>query len=164
MSQAVKKKLCWNCEGNVPRETSNCPYCGVYLHREDDNDDDYEDIEEEITPPYSPQVDANKESFIPEAPYTKQREEAISQDEPVAAVAAPSVQISNSSSEWMKIAIPLILLLAGSIFVLLAFLIYFFSHNGALVLAWNARAWLVYALVGLPLLYFGYRSLSQLKE
>ncbi len=31
MSAVPKKKLCWNCEGNVAREVDNCTYCGVYL-------------------------------------------------------------------------------------------------------------------------------------
>jgi hypothetical protein len=32
MSAVPKKKLCWNCEGNVAKDIDNCPYCGVYVH------------------------------------------------------------------------------------------------------------------------------------
>src|ERR1700722_8685985 len=31
MSQKLKKKLCWNCDGSAALEVENCPYCGVYL-------------------------------------------------------------------------------------------------------------------------------------
>lgn len=32
MSAIPKRKLCWQCEGNVGFEEDTCPYCGVYLH------------------------------------------------------------------------------------------------------------------------------------
>lgn len=37
MHTSTKKKLCWNCEGNVSHEAVNCPFCGVYLHHSSDD-------------------------------------------------------------------------------------------------------------------------------
>src|ERR1700722_10179378 len=31
MKTNTKRKLCWNCEGNVSKEKEICPYCGVSL-------------------------------------------------------------------------------------------------------------------------------------
>ena len=38
MSAVPKKKLCWNCEGSVAKDIDNCPYCGVYVHAEEMED------------------------------------------------------------------------------------------------------------------------------
>lgn len=54
MTQQVKKKLCWNCEGAVTHTVETCPYCGVYLSPQNLKDDPL--AREEIpAPPYKPE-------------------------------------------------------------------------------------------------------------
>jgi hypothetical protein len=70
MSAVPKKKLCWNCEGNVSREIDNCPYCGVYLHAAE--------LEENSS--WNPSYHSKKEE-IPSPLYQIQQEPEIDEQE-----------------------------------------------------------------------------------
>jgi hypothetical protein len=170
MSKVVKNKLCWNCEGNVSRDAANCKYCGVYLHRDDDDDDDiYEDeIEEEVKAPTSPPPTTNPgptlvkpvsaETAIPRPPYNTEKVVTATLDK-------NSVHSdANYVTALKTVVAPLVLLSAGSVFVIFAFLLYFFSSNGVLQLQWNSSYWFYYLLAALPLLFFGWKFLVEQKE
>ena len=164
MSTAVKKKLCWNCEGNVSRQADNCPYCGVYLHREnDDHDEEYDEIEEEdITPPYQPEPTNSKQMdpIIPTPPYAAQ-ESPTAPEAYIQQAAKPLLQLSSG---WKAVVFPLTFLLAGSVFLLFGLILFLFSQNGTLTLQWNGEYWYAYLLVALPLLYLGWNTLQNLSD
>lgn len=156
MSTAGKKKLCWNCEGNVSREASNCPYCGVYLHRDQDEEIDIEDDEEEeLAPIYRSVSPENNSTAIPQAPYSAPQPATRQENE-----AKPS----SVQAEWKNTFIPLLLLLSGSFFLLFGLTLFLFSHNGFLTLQWKESYWPFYLIAALPLLYFGWNDLQNLKE
>lgn len=156
MSTAIKKKLCWNCEGNVSREATNCPYCAVYLHPT--NDKIEEESEEELNPPYALNIDDDQ--AIPDAPYGQPSDsnpEIIQEKTPL--------QIMHGqSADWKIVVIPLTMLLAGSLSLLFGVLLFLFSHNGTFTLQWNASYWFVYLLASLPLLFVGWKTLQRLQE
>src|ERR1700722_19064125 len=142
MNTIVKKKLCWNCEGQVSHEEENCPFCGVYLNGtihiqnqiEEDNNEVYQPNKSSVTEtktetaaaPYSP-------PYTPETPVMEKE-----QEKPNHHKAPEPAAITNISSNYgMKTDfIPLFLLLSGSIIFLFSLILLLFSHNGTLTLKW----------------------------
>jgi hypothetical protein len=147
-----KKKLCWNCEGNVSVEAENCPYCAVYLSPSGSSDKDLH------SPPYG-KNQTETSSEIPASPFA-------SQD--VAPSEATKNDLSENSGEGFElmknIIQPLLLLLAGSVFFIFGLALLLFSHNGVFTLRWNGSYWFFYLLLGIPMLFFGWLSLQQLSE
>lgn len=56
----------------------------------------------------------------------------------------------------------ILLFTLGVQLLMLGFLLVLFSHNGSVVLKWDARLWFLYAFASIPFLIFGYRALSKL--
>lgn len=165
MSTAVKKKLCWNCEGNVSRQADNCPYCGVYLHREND-DADYEedDDPEDLTPPYHPQPLSQEENTIPSAPYLAQ--DSVQETPQIAEtyIQKAAEPLLNLTGGWKTVVLPLVFLLSGSVLLLFGTILSLFSQDGVLTLQWNGEYWFVYLLTSLPLLYLGWKTLQNVTD
>lgn len=134
----VKKKICWNCEGSVPRDAQNCPFCAVYLNRE-----------EEGSPPFRMDVNENEEEVE-----SFDSEEEIKEEK----------KRSFSFSGWRGTVFSLILLMAGLFFLLFGFIITVFSENGFLTLQWSAQYWWAYFALALPLLAIGYLILRQTED
>jgi hypothetical protein len=148
MSKPEKKKLCWNCEGNVSRTAENCPYCAVYLNPEPATE------EPEVKPLYSPQASAGT---IPKAPYSPpQGEGAGAQEE------APALKSEHAANSLFRsIFLPITLLTAGLFSILFAGILLLFSTQGVLTLEWDGELWYLYAIAGTPLLFFGWRFLEK---
>jgi hypothetical protein len=140
MSGSTKKKICWNCEGNVSVHEENCPYCAVYIGPP-------EPVEEEspLAPPY--QISTNDE--IPKSPYAPQHQE-VSQ-----------AYSQEKSSEVKDVAFSFALLSGGVIFLLFGLTLWLFSQSGVLTLSWNSSYWYVWFLLSLPMLYFGWNRVQE---
>ncbi len=132
MSPIPKQKLCWQCEGNVNHHDENCPYCGVYLNPEEN--DEVRDTHHFI-PPYKPEIP-----------------ESIASDQ----VKVPEQESVHGIFDYVK---PLMFLLLGSTLAIFSFILFLFNTNGVFTLQWNANIWYLYLIVGLPLLWWGWRSL-----
>jgi len=151
-----KTKLCWNCEGVVDRSSENCIYCGVYLHPEkEDLQEERDDVS--ATPLYTPQ-DQEDEEYEPH--YQSKEDEKIIYEE----IHAEETKKEASSEDIRGVILPLVFLLAGSIFMLFGLILYFFSKDGVFVLKWNANYWFIYLLIAIPLLYIGWRTLQYFEE
>lgn len=147
MSALPKKKLCWQCEGSIDRHMDNCPYCGVYVHAQED----------ESNSSWNP-------SFSLKLLSKEKKESAAEKKEPepmgeTAAVKETPVEVNPFEHIKTEI-MPLALLLAGSCFFLFAIVLLLFSHEGTLTLRWNGDNWIYYMLVALPSLFFGWRTLT----
>lgn len=154
MSKKPKKKLCWNCEGNVSFETENCPFCGVYLSPLG-NDEGKDSL---FAPPYRIE-ETEEEPQVPTAPYVQEqtvREEVIPLN--------TKEVIDEKQSALQAILVPLILMLSGSVFLLFGLALFLFSHNGVFTLSWDASGWYLYLLLGLPILAYGCHTLMKLKD
>jgi hypothetical protein len=57
---------------------------------------------------------------------------------------------------------PLLLLMAGGMFLFFGCLLLFFSQDGELVLRWSQGYWMLYCGLGIPLLFAGWRFLRKL--
>lgn len=145
MNKTLKKKLCWNCEGNVTLQQENCPYCGVYLSPSDGSED-----ENSLLPPY--RLEISQESSIPSTPYQS------SEDKEEESAAVENSE-SPPASDVKALVLPLSLLLIGVTFGLFALLLVLFSKNGYFTLSWDADLWYVYLIIAIPAFIGGYRSL-----
>lgn len=154
MTAPPKRKLCWNCEGNVSLQEENCPFCGVYLSPSDEDISD-EGIEDLFSPPYQ---SYEEEQQIPSSPYQfeeEKKEEAAVHSSEVAATPVEGVK---------SVVMPLTLLLSGTVFFLFGIALFLFSRGGYFILRWNGAYWHLYLFAGLAALIFGWKSLNSLVD
>lgn len=154
MSAVPKKKLCWNCEGNVSREMDNCPYCGVYVHSLEQ-----EGIGGWNVPYPTPSTSDSEE--VPSPLYklheTTEAEDQVDLDES----SYPSESIYH---QLKKDVLPILLLMSGSLFFLFGIVLLLFSNNGTLTLQWNGNHWPYFLFVSLPCVYLGWKYLIQMES
>ncbi len=151
MAPKTKKKLCWNCEGNVSLQDETCPYCGVSLDISPIPGTN--NVEEPPTPPYK-LSSVSLDTIIPLAPYSTQasEEEAVKED------AVVEEQTSPKDLTFQKMAAAISSLVLGLVFVLFGIILVLFSNSqGIFTLSWHGSYWFLYILLGLPLLYIGWR-------
>lgn len=153
MSAIPKKKLCWNCEGNVARDIDNCPYCGVWVQPPELGDNsvwnpNYQSKTEEIPSPlyhiHTGDVDDNEE-------------------EPTDI--EPNSISANTLFQKIKIDLfPVIFLMMGSNFFLFGIILMLFSQNGTFTLQWQGSDGLYFMSFAIPLTFFGWKYLQQIDE
>lgn len=139
--------MCYNCEGEVDLDVIVCPFCAADLR---------EEKPEQQRSSYNPQSSLKnlntQQSLYPPSHAPK--------------VAPPDVedapQVLAVETEEKSIIGPTLLLALGVQLFLLGALMALFSHGGSLILKWDARFWFIYLFASVPLLIFGYRSLSRL--
>ena len=149
MSALPKKKLCWNCEGNVAKEIHNCPYCGVYLQAVDGEED-----ETVWSPSYRSPKEDNQE--IPAPLYQSSKVEPVPQVKE-----EDTVQYSPLVwAQMKKDVLPLVLLMSGSIFFLFGIVLFLFAYPGTLTLQWKGEYAFYFLLLSLPSIYFGWKWLQ----
>lgn len=144
MTGQQKKKLCWNCDGRVSLEESNCPFCGVYLGPSPDKQSAHD-----ILPSPYKIVDSD-ESDNEGALYGEggAQEEEVFDD-------------VETSTDFKEVVLPLVLLSTASLFFLFGLALFLFSVDGTLTLSWNGTYWYAYVLVAFPLALFGWIFLQK---
>lgn len=153
MSAVPKKKLCWNCDGNVSIAMDNCPYCGVYLQPE-----------EERT--FWNTASTQKAQDLP-APVYKihEEEETIEESSSEAEGKEEETPIADTLLSFAKIkrdTFATLFLMSGSLFFLFSLLLLLFSQDGKLTLEWSEELWIYFLVLSTPLLYFGWKSLQKI--
>lgn len=145
--------MCWQCEGNVDLDNESCPYCGVHL----DN---------APIPGTVPDTTSATTSSFPKAPYPSKVEEPVSlQQEENGETSKTSEEEEATSELFPRSLLTLLALLTGSVLVVFSLLLFFFSDSeGLFTLAWKGTYWYYYTLIGIPLLYLGWKSLTNLGE
>ena len=164
MSAVPKKKLCWNCEGNVARNIDNCPYCGVYLHASE-----LEEENNSWNPSYRP---SSKTEEIPTPIYQMQEEddEGESQEHDIH-YEQESSEKKEETFAWGALfeqlkrdLFPTLFLMAGSVFFLFGIVLLLFSQNGTLTLQWQWGYSFYFLGAAIPLIGFGWKYLQQLES
>jgi len=153
MKPKKRQKLCYNCEGEIDLDVIFCPYCGSDLLEEkgqqrverSEGVQQKESDHQLYPPPYSPQKTFTLEEEM-EAP----ADESEKETEPLTK--------SPRHSFW-----PTVLLTLGIQSLIIGILLFVFSENGAVHLRFDAKTWLFYLLFSMPLLYFGWKKLSELE-
>lgn len=173
MSAIPKKKLCWNCEGHISHDVDNCPYCGVYVHsREFDEDSiwnpNYQKIEEEER-----EVASSKKDAIPAPLYQislsgtaafEEEDSSSRTPQPKTLTSAPLASPYNIFNRLKQELFPILFLMMGSIFFLFGAVLLLFSENGMLVLKWEETYSTYFLLLALPLITAGWHYLQQIEE
>lgn len=162
MSAVPKKKLCWNCEGNVSKEVNNCPYCGVYLHAEEFEENSKwnpnyssQTSEDEVPSPiYQIKPDTSEDQELKEHPKT------ATQPTQETSFIALNYLYSHLKQEMF----PLLFLMMGSIFFLFGIVLLLFSQNGTLTLQWEEKYSIYFLFFSLPLIGLGWYYFHHLEE
>lgn len=144
MSEKGEKKLCWNCDGYVGVQLSECPYCAAPLKS-----------------PVSEHSNLAPEGLkaIKKEPVAK--DFSVSQQEWEEALSKPNAPLDRENEKQFstkKEMAAFLLLLPGVVFFLFGLALVFFSNDGILRLQWNQSFAYFYLLGAAPLLYLGWRT------
>lgn len=146
-----RQKMCPNCDGRIPHEATQCPYCFANLPSlPDGNQGTLFSLQDSLyTPPYR---NATPEEKKP-APKTE-----TAAPTSMAATAKSPEMAQETAGFW-----PILLLTLGANLFTLGILQFFFSDEGAVRLEIQSGYWFLFVLLSLPLFYFGYRKAAGLK-
>ncbi|MBA3723188.1 MAG: hypothetical protein H0W88_12415 [Parachlamydiaceae bacterium] len=156
MSAVPKKKLCWNCDGNVSKEIDNCPYCGVYLHADEPEETFW-------GPSYRQPSNKDAELEVPAPLYTATEKNTQIEDTEIEENEKPKDSITILTHLRQDI-FPVLFLMSGSIFFLFGIILYLFSNQGTFTLQWNGDYWIYYVILSAPTLFFGWKYLNRIPE
>ena len=133
-------------------DIETCPICGVSVIPAF-----LEGTGIDFAPPYS--TNTGKDCGIPRSLYeandsktqlnSQDNEKDLDEEEP-------------ALDDFKRVVMAVALLLSGSVFFLFGVALGLFSHDGVLTLSWDGSFWYAYALLAIPLLLFGWRSLMKL--
>jgi hypothetical protein len=152
MSAVPKKKLCWNCDGNVAKEIDNCPYCGVYLLATDDSENRW-------NPSYQSSDQEDEEAPTPLYQMQQEEESTEVKKESHSLAFLSSELIQNIKNDLG----PILMLMAGSVFFLFGIILLLFSQNGILTLQWNGSNWIYFLGLSLPLIFLGWKLVKDIE-
>lgn len=154
--------MCSNCDGRIPVEASQCPYCGAvssgqFYASPADSQVSHQALQDSLTALYTPPY-AAKQPPVEEKKKTPSFQEAVVDKQE----SSLPTSVDNEEQE-MGIFWPMLLMSVGGIFMVLGLLQFFFSDQGVLTLEWSSAYWFFYCLISLPLLYFGFQKTNALK-
>ena len=178
-----KVKMCPYCEGSISILAEECKYCGSSLAKKSTASRAYQ-TEDSLASLYEPPYAPSRKSAVYGVP--EQEASSTSVNDPMAghyeeeeeenpilrSVPKPkrsprktstrkkSVNKEEEEEEQAQIGSLLLLSLGGHLFTL-AWLLFFFSDHGKLVLEWKSRYWFVYLILSVPLIYKGWKKLSE---
>jgi hypothetical protein len=152
MKPKKRQKMCGNCEGEIDLDVIVCPYCAA-------------DLREEKPEQQRPSLNARAEKNLGKTmdslyPSSFPQPKIQAEGDEIQEVAAPVMEEEEGKEK--NILGPTILFTLGVQLCLFGLLMVLFSHKGVMVLKWDARLWFLYVFASIPLLIFGYRSLSKL--
>lgn len=153
MSAVPQKKICWNCEGSVPRNIDNCSYCGVYLHSPEEEIENGRWGSPFRVYPQDPAIDHPSDALKSD----KTEEVSPVQGSEFAFGSGPSL-LSTLKSDLF----PILFLMMGSVFFLFGVVLLLFSQNGVLTLQWQEGDGWVFLLTALPATVLGWFFLQRL--
>ena len=159
MKTKKRQKLCYNCEGEVDLDVIVCPFCAADLRVEKP---------EMQRPAYNPGTAhtnlSTQQSLYPPhyAPKVREEEEIPADGPEEAFREEVSTNCEQEKGDQKSIVGPTLLVTLGVQLLLFGLLMLIFSHEGVMLLKWDARLWFFYILASAPLLIFGYKSMSKL--
>jgi hypothetical protein len=167
MTTKEKLKMCPYCEGSITVDATECKYCGSSLIKGAKKARPYQTAESLASlydPPYAPHRKSGQVG-VPVANYLLGDEDDEDDDfEEEVKQEPPSQKEKVAKAQEGNYLGALLLLSIGGVLFTLAWLLFFFSDHGRLVLEWKSRYWPFYLLLSLPLLYKGWTKLNSLSE
>lgn len=160
MSKEPKKRLCWNCEGNISAADEQCPYCGVSVRPLSVGEDTHGSS---MSPPY--RLGTESGEHVPRSPYAEKESESNAHEDVESKDKRHSVaETEDPLKDFKIVTVTIISLLTGMVFFLFGTLLLVFSRNGILTLSWDGSFWFVYMIIGIPLLIYGWYQLHSIKD
>lgn len=156
MEKKDKKKLCTQCEGNIPYHLKHCPFCGFEQQvknnlTEQANEDINSSLSSLYNPPYLSQSigEVRKESYL--------QSSISSLDQNNDKDSYGSVENKLAKKELIVI----LLLSIGGQFMMLGLMLLLFAVDGYVTLQWKSKYWYFYCLFSIPFLLLGLKSLKR---
>ena len=148
MVYTKRRKLCWDCGGEVPEEVATCPFCGGSFEGTDrsQNEKLFDGIYDFTNVPQSP----IKPSFEFSDESTSLPKQELDRE-------------INDHEQSRHQIMSLLFLLPGMTLFILSCGIFLFSQEGYLTLRYNATYTLFIFLLSTISIYFGIRSYKKLK-
>jgi hypothetical protein len=140
MKPADRQKMCPNCDGRIPYDATQCPYCFTAVQGEG-NSLKNSSLQDSLTSLYTPPYAAKAE------PEEKKR-----------AVEDAAVLPKDAITEEKEAFWPMLLMSLGANLFVLGLLQFFFSENGQVRLEINSEFWFLFILLAIPLFYLGYKK------
>lgn len=145
MKTVERQKICSNCDGRIPQDAVQCPYCFTPQQNSLDNSS---------SKSYGAPV---QENFLYSPPYSTPKPPETSYSKTPEAQEA-ALKVSEPASFW-----PILLLTVGGNLFTLGILQFLFSDHGVVHLEINGSYWFLMVLVSLPLFYFGLKNINTTK-
>ncbi|HSX10978.1 MAG TPA: hypothetical protein VLF94_04610 [Chlamydiales bacterium] len=152
MKPKKRQKMCYNCEGEIDLDVIVCPFCAADLR---------EEKPEQQSASYSPAA-AVKNLNTQQSLYPPHYAPKASQPPQEATLAEEPQMAPMEPEESKNIFGPTILMTLGTQLLLFGLLMLLFASKGTMILKWDARFWFLYIFASVPLLIFGYKSVSKL--
>lgn len=146
-----RRKLCWECGGEVPYSAEQCPFCGAVF--------EVGDPKESETEAFFNQSSESSDLFS-DGQDPKPLYQPIDEDAPLEEEVPTEEEKPDAESRQQLIC--LCLLIPGFALLLFGIIMFFFSQEGYLTLKWNA-SWgmFIFALAAL-FIYFGAKAYKKL--
>jgi hypothetical protein len=150
MKSADRQKMCSNCDGRIPFDATQCPYCFAAVQTESSSGGTFKNqsIQESLTSLYSPPYKSGSPFDSEEKKAAPRAEEAV--------LNAKSEEFSETQGFW-----PILLLTLGANLFTLGVLQFFFAENGVVKLEISGGYWFLFLLLSVPLFYFGLRQANK---
>ncbi len=149
MKPVDRQKICLNCDGKIPYDTVQCPYCFTQQQTDSTASKVFTPATSPLPnlypPPYSSRLNPSEDVKTPLKTATAIQGNADQ---------ATSTELTPTSF-W-----PILMLTLGSNLLTLGILQFFFSDHGLLRLEMNSSYWFLMVLVGIPLIYLSLKNLS----
>jgi len=139
MKSSEKFKLCPNCDGKAPLEVVICPFCASNFNEPAQKA--RSPLSASYTPPYS------TERVTPSQTETK--------------ILKEESKVQAAAIKEKSVFLPIALLTIGSNLLILSLLLLILSHDGKVELEWSSSYWMIYALLGAPLVFVGYKIVKK---
>jgi hypothetical protein len=167
--------MCISCEGRIPLDAEVCPFCATHQMVQNSFQAPIfqnQSLEDSLTSLYTPPYQGKQPQFHTTPQEEPMRENAMNTDpphykavsgrqimDPLMGATVEDEKEKPKGSIW-----PILLLLAGVNFSIIGLMQLFFSKDGVLTLEWNANWWFFYCLIGIPLLYFGFKKAKDFSD
>ncbi len=153
MKPKKRQKICYNCDGEIDLDVIVCPYCAADLRAEKP---------EQQYPAYHPGSMVKNLNSSHQQTMQSLYPASLPKEQEEAALSADSQEAALVEEKEKNIFGPTLLFALGTQLFLFGVFMLLFSHKGAMILKWDARLWFLYLFASVPLLIFGYRSISKL--
>ena len=151
MKPADRQKMCPNCDGRIPFDVGQCPYC-------------FANVPAETAAPAQGSIFKNHsiQDSLYTPPYASAPRPEAEERRSSAKVAEKVMEIPETanSSASAKTFWPVLALAVGGNLFILGMLQFFFAEDGIVRLEINGSYWFLLVALSLPLVYLGLKSFN----